>query len=150
MTTSEREYEPSPAAWVREQVELYEATNGAQGATLRETGLPVIIVRSVGRKSGKLRKTPLMKVHHEGSYALVASKGGADEHPVWYYNLLANPGEVWVQDGAQLMEVSVRELSGAEYEEWWERAVAAFPDYATYRTKTDRQIPVFVATPTVS
>jgi deazaflavin-dependent oxidoreductase (nitroreductase family) len=145
-----REYEPSPAAWVREQVELYESTNGVQGGTLRETGLPVIIVRSVGRTSGKLRKTPLMRVSHGGEYALVASKGGADEHPLWYYNLIAHPDEVWIQDGADLMAVSVRELSGDEYELWWDRAVAAFPDYADYRKKTTRKIPVFLASPSAA
>jgi len=139
-------YEPSPSEWVRDQVELYERTNGAEGNTLRDTGLPVIIVTTRGNKSGQIRKTPLMRVEHEGEYALVASQGGAPTHPVWYYNLVADPSSVTIQDGPEPFAVSVREVQGAERAEWWERAVAAFPPYAQYQLKTERQIPVFVAT----
>jgi deazaflavin-dependent oxidoreductase (nitroreductase family) len=142
------EYAPSPAQWVRDQVELYESSGGQQGTTLRDTGLPVVIVTTRGNKSGKIRKTPLMRVEHDGDYLLVASKGGAPEHPVWYYNLVADPGNVTVQDGPDRFEVSVRELEdGDERAQWWDRAVAAFPPYAEYQQKTERKIPVFVATP---
>lgn len=109
-------------------------------------GLPVIILTSVGAKSGKLRKTPLMRVEHDGRYAVVASLGGAPQHPVWYYNLLANP-RVELQDGAAKREYQARELSGAERDLWWERAVAAYPPYEEYQTKTERRIPVFVLEP---
>jgi deazaflavin-dependent oxidoreductase (nitroreductase family) len=139
------EYEPSPAQWVREQVETYERTGGQQANTLLDTGLPVIIVTMRGNKSGKVRKIPLMRVAHDGDYALVASKGGAPEHPVWYYNLKAQPNEVTVQDGPEPFKAEVREVSGAERAAWWERAVAAYPPYAEYQTKTNREIPVFVA-----
>jgi deazaflavin-dependent oxidoreductase (nitroreductase family) len=142
------EYAPSPAQWVRDQVELYESSGGQQGTTLRDTGLPVVIVTTRGNKSGKIRKTPLMRVEHDGDYLLVASKGGAPEHPVWYHNLVADPGNVTVQDGPDKFEVSVRELEdGDERAQWWDRAVAAFPPYAEYQQKTERKIPVFVATP---
>jgi F420H(2)-dependent quinone reductase len=141
------EYAPSPAQWVRDQVELYESSGGEQGTTLRDTGLPVVIVTTRGNKSGKIRKTPLMRVEHDGDYLLVASKGGAPQHPVWYYNLVADPGNVTVQDGPDKFEVSVRELDdGDERAQWWDRAVAAFPPYAEYQQKTDRKIPVFLAT----
>jgi deazaflavin-dependent oxidoreductase (nitroreductase family) len=140
------EYEPSPAQWVRDQVEAYERSGGTEANTLRDTGLPVVIVTSVGSRSGKLRKTPLMRVEHEGEYALVASKGGAPEHPVWYHNLKAHPDSVMIQDGPEPFDVHVRELSGEEREVWWERAVAAYPPYAEYRERTDRHIPVFLAT----
>ena len=139
-------YEPSPSEWVRDQVELYERTGGAEGNTLRDTGLPVIIVTTRGNKSGQIRKTPLMRVEHDGEYALVASQGGAPKHPVWYYNLVANPESVTIQDGPEPFAVTVREIEGAERDEWWERAVAAFPPYAQYQLKTERRIPVFVAT----
>ena len=139
------EYEPSPARWVREQVETYERTGGQQANTLLDTGLPVIIVTMRGNKSGKVRKIPLMRVAHDGDYALVASKGGAPEHPVWYYNLKAKPDEVTIQDGPEPFAAEVREVSGAERAAWWERAVAAYPPYAEYQTKTNREIPVFVA-----
>ena len=141
------EYEPSPSEWVRDQVAEYEASGGTKGNTLLDTGMPVIIVSTRGNKSGKVRKTPLMRVEHDGEYALVASKGGAPEHPVWFYNLLADPDTVVVQDGPEPSEVSVREASGDEKREWWDRAVAAYPPYADYQAKTDRQIPLFIATP---
>ena len=143
----EGEYEPSTAAWVRDQVELYEGSGGTQGLTLRDTGLPVVIVTNRGASSGKVRKTPVMRVEHDGEYALVASKGGAPEHPEWFYNLEAHPDEVLIQDGPEPFAVSVREVSGDEKATWWERAVEAWPDYADYQKKTDRQIPVFVLTP---
>jgi F420H(2)-dependent quinone reductase len=139
------DYAPSPAPWVRDQVEAYERSGGAEANTLRETGLPVIIVTMRGNKSGKVRKIALMRVEHDGEYALVASKGGAPEHPVWYHNLKANPGEVTIQDGPDPFAAEVREVTGDERATWWTRAVAAYPDYADYQTRTDREIPVFVA-----
>jgi deazaflavin-dependent oxidoreductase (nitroreductase family) len=127
-------------------VEAYERSGGKEANTLMDTGLPVIIVTTRGNKSGKLRKTPLMRVEHAGEYALVASKGGAPDHPVWYYNLRADPSAVSIQDGPEPFDFTVREVDGAEREEWWARAVAAYPPYAEYQEKTDRKIPVFVAT----
>jgi F420H(2)-dependent quinone reductase len=141
----EGEYEPSPAKWVRDQVDEYERSGGRDGTTLRDTGLPVIVVTNRGNKSGKLRKTPLMRVEHNGEYALVASMGGAPTHPVWYYNLKSNPHDVTIQDGSAVFDAEVHELSGDERAQWWERAVAAYPPYAEYQAKTERQIPVFVA-----
>lgn len=141
------EYEPSPAQWVRDQVEAYEASGGQEANTLRDTGMPVVIVTTRGNKTGKIRKTPLMRVEHGGQYALVASKGGAPTHPVWYYNLKANPDSVTVQDGPEPFDAEVREVTGDERAEWWDRAVAAYPPYADYQTYTDREIPVFVAAP---
>jgi deazaflavin-dependent oxidoreductase (nitroreductase family) len=140
------EYEPSPARWVSDQVESYERSGGKEGNTLLDTGLPVVIVSTRGSRSGKVRKTPLMRVEHGGQYALVASKGGAPQHPVWYYNLKSHPDEVAIQDGPEPFDVTVREAAGPEREEWWQRAVAAYPPYAEYQEKTSRQIPVFVAT----
>ncbi|WP_031046551.1 nitroreductase family deazaflavin-dependent oxidoreductase [Streptomyces sp. NRRL F-5650] len=140
------EYEPSPTQWVREQVELYESSGGTKGTTLRDTGLPVIVLTTRGARSGKLRKTPLMRVEHEGRYAAVASLGGAPKHPVWYFNVLADP-HVELQDGPVKQDMTAREVTGAEKAEWWERAVAAFPSYADYQEKTDREIPVFVLEP---
>ena len=140
------EYLPSPAGWVRDQVEEYEGSGGVRGTTLRDTGLPVVIVTNRGAKTGAVRKTPLMRVEHDGSYAAVASKGGAPAHPLWYHNLLANP-DVVVQDGADMWQMTARELAGEEREVWWERAVAAYPPYAEYQTKTERLIPVFVLEP---
>jgi F420H(2)-dependent quinone reductase len=140
------DYEPSPSRWVREQVETYEESGGERGNTLLDTGLPVIILTTRGNKTGKLRKTPLMRVEHGGEYALVASQGGAPTNPVWYYNLDADPTGVTIQDGPEPIEVRVRKVEGQERAEWWERAVAAYPPYAEYQTRTDRQIPVFVAT----
>jgi deazaflavin-dependent oxidoreductase (nitroreductase family) len=139
------EYVPSPAQWVREQVAAYERTGGEEANTLRDTGLPVIIVTMRGNKSGKVRKVALMRVAHDGEYALVASKGGAPTHPVWYYNLRANADEVTIQDGPEPFEAEVREVTGPERAAWWERAVGAYPPYAEYQTKTDREIPVLVA-----
>jgi deazaflavin-dependent oxidoreductase (nitroreductase family) len=138
------EYQPSPEQWVRDQVEEYESSGGTRGTTLR--GVPVIVLTSRGARSGKLRKTPLMRVEHDGRYAVVASKGGAPEHPVWYHNLVADP-HVELQDGADRRDYTARQLSGDEREQWWQRAVAVWPDYAEYQTKTDRQIPVFVLEP---
>jgi F420H(2)-dependent quinone reductase len=141
------EYEPSPSEWVRDQVAEYEASGGTKANTLLDTGLPIIIFTSRGNKSGKVRKTPVMRVEHGGEYALVASKGGAPEHPVWYYNLIADPQGIALQDGPEPFDVVVREASGDEKAVWWERAVAAYPPYAEYQAKTDRQIPLFIATP---
>jgi deazaflavin-dependent oxidoreductase (nitroreductase family) len=139
------EYEPSPEAWVREQVERYEATDGREAGTLRDTGLPVVIFTTRGNKSGKLRKTPLMRVEHDGAYLMVASQGGAPQHPVWYYNVKADPEALMVQDGADRFDARARELEGKEREVWWQRAVEAFPPYAEYQRNTDRQIPVLLA-----
>jgi F420H(2)-dependent quinone reductase len=138
------EYEPSPWDHVRDQVEQYERSGGKEGATLR--GRPVIILTTVGAKSGQIRKTPLMRVEHDGRYAVVASLGGAPKHPVWYHNVVANP-RVELQDGPTKREYKAREVTGDEKAEWWERAVATWPDYAVYQTKTSRQIPVFVLEP---
>jgi deazaflavin-dependent oxidoreductase (nitroreductase family) len=139
------EYEPSPRDWVREQVAAYEASGGREANTLRDTGLPIIVVTTRGNRSGKVRKVPLMRVEHDGDYALVASQGGSPKHPVWYHNLTANPDDVMIQDGAEPFAVKVREVTGGERDEWWRRAVAAYPPYAEYQTRTERQIPVFVA-----
>ena len=143
--TLDGEYEPSPEQWVRDQVATYEATDGLEANTLMDTGLPVVIFTTRGRKSGKLRKMALMKVEHDAKYALVASKGGAPEHPVWYHNLTADPDALMVQDGADRWDATARELTGDERQEWWDRAVAAYPPYAEYQTKTDRLIPVLLA-----
>ena len=143
--TLEGEYEPSPWQWVRDQVETYERTGGREANTLRDTGLPIIIVTTRGARSGKIRKTALMRVEHDGEYALVASMGGAPKHPVWYFNLKADPSAVMIQDGPEPWDAEVREVDGDERAEWWERAVAAFPPYAEYQQKTERRIPVFVA-----
>ena len=142
----EGEYEPSPSQWVRDQVELYESSGGTKGTTLADTGLPVILLTTVGAKSGKIRKTPLMRVEHDGTYAVVASQGGAPTHPVWYFNVQADP-HVELQDGPRKWDLTAREVTGDEKAAWWERAVAAYPPYAEYQTKTDRQIPVFVLEP---
>jgi len=142
---TDAEYEPSPAQWVRDQVEAYERSGGREANTLLDTGMAVVIVTTRGNKSGKVRKTPLMRVEHDGYYALVASKGGAPTHPVWYYNLLADPTEVSIQDGPEALAFTVRQVEGDEKAEWWARAVAAYPPYADYQAKTDRPIPVFVA-----
>lgn len=140
----EGDYEPSPESWAREQAERYEATDGREGAELR--GRPVIVLTSVGARTGKLRKTPLMRVEHDGVYAVVASLGGAPKHPVWYHNLKKNP-HVELQDRDVKRDYRAREVDGEEKQVWWERAVETWPDYATYQTKTKRRIPVFVLEP---
>jgi F420H(2)-dependent quinone reductase len=137
----EGEYAPSPAQWVRDQVERIESSGGADGTVMR--GMPVIVMTMRGAKSGKLRKVPVMRVEHDGVYAAVASLGGAPRNPLWYANLVADP-HVLVQDGPVRREMTAREVHGPEKALWWERAVEAFPDYATYQARTDRQIPVFV------
>lgn len=138
------EYAPSTSDWARKQAELFESSGGAEGNELR--GMPVIVLTSVGAKSGLLRKTALMRVEHDGQYAVVASLGGAPKHPVWYFNLKANP-LVELQDGAEKRDYIAREIDGDERAIWWERAVAAYPPYADYQLKTERVIPVFVLTP---
>ncbi|MFD8691085.1 nitroreductase family deazaflavin-dependent oxidoreductase [Streptomyces sp. NPDC059651] len=138
------EYEPSPTPWVREQVEQYESSGGTEGTTMRD--MPVIVLTTRGARSGKIRKTPLMRVEHNGSYAVVASQGGAPKHPVWYHNLIAD-SRAELQDGPVRQDMTAREVTGDEKALWWERAVAAYPDYADYQEKTDRQIPVFVLEP---
>ena len=140
----EGEYEPSTSDWARENAELYMASGGTQGTDLK--GRPVVLLTSVGAKTGKLRKTPLMRVEHDGQYAVVASLGGAPKHPVWYHNISAHP-RVELQDGTRTAEYEAREVFGDEKATWWERAVAVWPDYADYQRKTDREIPVFVLTP---
>ena len=138
------EYAPSESDFARDQVDLYERSGGTEGAD--NQGKPVIVLTSVGAKSGKLRKTPLMRVEHDGEYAVVASLGGALKHPVWYYNLSANPN-VELQDGPVKKDYQAREVHGEEYAAWFERAVAAWPDYAEYQKKTTRTMPIFVLTP---
>jgi F420H(2)-dependent quinone reductase len=138
------EYAPSTRDWARKQAERYEATGGAEAADLR--GRPIIVLTTLGARTGKLRKTALMRVEHEGVYAVVASMGGAPKHPVWYYNLKANP-HVELQDGPTRRDYLAREVTGSEKATWWARAVATWPDYAKYQTKTSRQIPVFVLEP---
>jgi deazaflavin-dependent oxidoreductase (nitroreductase family) len=141
------EYQPSAFEFARDQVDLYERSGGTEGTD--NQGHPVIILTSVGARSGKLRKTPLMRVEHDGQYAVVASLGGAPQHPVWYYNLVANP-HVELQDGPVKKDYQATEVQGAERDLWWERAVAAWPDYAAYQQKTTRVLPVFVLTPVSS
>jgi deazaflavin-dependent oxidoreductase (nitroreductase family) len=140
------EYVPSPSDWVRNQVDEYERSGGTSGTTLLDTGMPVVIVTNKGAKTDAVRKTPLMRVEHEGEYLAVGSKGGAPENPVWVYNLRANP-DVVVQDGPQTWPMTAREISGEEREIWWERAVAAYPSYADYQKNTDRLIPLFILEP---
>jgi deazaflavin-dependent oxidoreductase (nitroreductase family) len=144
--TMSGEYAPSPWEWVRNQVDEYERSAGASANTLPNTDWQIILLLTKGAKTGLLRKTPLMRVEHDGEYALVASLGGAPKHPVWYFNLLANPDDVSMQDGPAPFPVTVRELSGDEKAVWWERCVAAYPPYAEYQQKTERIIPVFLAT----
>jgi deazaflavin-dependent oxidoreductase (nitroreductase family) len=138
------EYAPSPSDWAREQAEKFEASGGTEAADLQ--GRPIILLTSIGAKTGKLRKRPLMRVEHNGEYAVVASRGGAPTHPVWYWNLVKNP-HVELQDGNVKRDYTAREVAGDERAAWWERAVEAWPPYAEYQTKTDRVIPVFVLTP---
>ena len=137
------EYGPSTWEWVADQAAEYEASNGQQANTLRDTGLPIIVMTTVGHKTGLVRKVPLMKVEHEGIYAIVASKGGAVNHPGWYHNLLADP-TVLIQDGPEPFETTVRLANGGERAEWWDRSVAAYSPYADYQEKTDREIPLFL------
>ena len=142
----EGEYAPSPQAWVRDQVELYERSGGRQGTTLQDTGLPVVVITNRGARSGKVRKTPLMRVEYHGRHAAVASQGGSPEHPLWYYNFRADP-HVQLQDGPDKHDMIAREIAGDERAEWWDRAVAAYPPYAEYQTKTTRKIPLFLLDP---
>lgn len=138
------EYEPGTSEWARDQAELFERTDGAEGKMLR--GQPIIVLTSVGAKTGKLRKTPLMRIEHDGEYAAIASLGGAPRNPLWYYNILAHP-HVELQDGPVTRDYLAREVSGDERETWWKRAVEVWPDYDEYAKKTSRVIPVFVLTP---
>jgi deazaflavin-dependent oxidoreductase (nitroreductase family) len=138
------EYEPSASERARNQVEEYESSGGTRGTTMHD--LPVVILTTLGAKSGKIRKTPLMRVEDSGRYAVVASLGGAPKHPVWYYNVKSHP-EVELQDGPVRQDMVAREVTGEERDKWWEIAVRAFPPYAGYQKKTDREIPVFVLTP---
>lgn len=147
MAHLEGTYVPSTSEWVRNQIDTYEKSGGKEGNTLLETGIPVVIVTMRGAKSGNVRKIALMRVEHNGEYALVASRGGSDENPDWYSNLIANPNEVLVQDGPEALAYTVREVSGEERDAWWERSAAVFPQYNDYRTKTSRIIPVLVASP---
>ena len=142
--SSNDDYLPSPSKWVRDQVQEYEGSGGTAGTTMRD--MPVVIVTMRGATSGKLRKVPLMRVERNGEYAAVASKGGAAENPVWYANLVADP-HVEVRDGTVVRAMTAREVTSEEKSIWWERCVAAFPDYADYQAKTERSIPVFVLTP---
>ena len=139
----EGEYAPSTSGWARKQAEAFEASGGAKSNTIQ--GRPIVLVTNVGAKSGKLHKTPLMRVEHDGEYLIVASKGGSHEHPRWYYNVRAHP-HVELQDGTEKHDYVARELEGAERETWWARAVEAYPPYAEYQTRTDRLIPVFLLT----
>ena len=139
------EYAPSPSDWAREQAEQYEATGGSEAGDLR--GMPVIVLTTVGAKSGKLRKTPLMRVEHEGEYAVIGSLGGAPKNPVWVYNVRKHP-KVELQDGPEKHDYEAREVSGAERDLWWRRAAEAYPPYDDYQAKTERVIPVFVLTRT--
>jgi deazaflavin-dependent oxidoreductase (nitroreductase family) len=141
----EGEYEPNPLQWVRDQVAEYEASGGQRANTLLDTGIPVIIVTMRGNKSGKVRKIALMRVEHEGEYALIASYGGRPANPVWYNNLVADP-HVTIQDGPEPHDYDVREVFDDERDEWFQRGVGVYPSYADYQSKTDRVIPVFVAT----
>lgn len=139
------EYEPSTQAWVADQVAAYEQSGGQRANTLRDTGLPIIVVTTRGAKSGKIRKFALMRVEHDGEYALVASKGGAPDHPAWYHNITADPTALMIQDGEKPFDAVAREVSGDEKKVWWDRAVEAYPPYAEYQERTDREIPVLVA-----
>lgn len=141
------DYEPSALAWVRDQVETYEATGGREANTLRESGIPIVIITCRGAASGKIRKFALMRVEHDGEYALVASMGGAPNNPGWYHNLVAEP-LVMIQDGPEPRDYRTRIAQGDERQLWWDRSVEVFPTYAEYQSTTDRIIPVFVATPT--
>ncbi len=141
------EYEPSPQEWVREQVETYERTGGREANTLLDTGLPIVIVTTRGAKTGKVRKFPVMRVEHDGEYALVASKGGTPDNPTWYHNVVARPSELTIQDGPDAFDAVAREVFDDEKAKWWARAVAAYPPYDEYQARTQRQIPLLVARP---
>lgn len=141
------DYLPSASDWVREQVEAYERSGGREANTLRDTGIPIIVVTMRGNQTGAVRKIALMRVEHDGEYALVASYGGRPNHPVWYRNLLADPDNVWVQDGPEPFRVRVREVTGEERQTWWGRAAVVYPPYVEYQQKTERTIPVLVASP---
>jgi len=145
--TIDGEYRPSTRDFVREQVDAYERSDGREANTFQDTGLPIVVVTMRGARTGAVRKVPLMRVEHDGEYALVASYGGRPAHPVWYWNLVAHPDEVQVQDGAARRMVTVREVHGDERATWWERAVSAYPPYEDYQQRTERTIPVFVASP---
>ncbi len=145
--TLQGDYEPSSSEWVRDQVAEYEASGGTRAATLLDTGLPVIIMTTRGHRSGKIRKNPLMRVEHDGEYALVASKGGDPKHPDWYHHLVTDPEALMIQDGPEPFDAAARLVTGEERARWWDRAVAAFAPYAEYAERTDREIPVFVARP---
>ncbi len=138
------QYAPGKSAWAREQAEQFEASKGAENGTLK--GKPIVVVTSVGAQTGSLRKTALMRVEHDGTYAVVASKGGAAKHPRWYYNFKANP-HVELQDGAHKGDYRAREATGEEKALWWQRALKVWPDYAGYQKRTERQIPVFILEP---
>jgi deazaflavin-dependent oxidoreductase (nitroreductase family) len=140
------EYAPSPADWVRDQVEKFEASNGAEANTLRDTGDPIVVITSVGARSGKLRKNPVMRVERDGKYVAIASKGGAPENPTWYHNFVANP-VVELQDGPVRKAYRARLVEGEERADWWQLAVDTWPTYAEYQQRTDREIPVFVLEP---
>ena len=144
--TLQGEYVPSKAKWVRDQVEKYEATDGAEANTLRDTGYPIVVITSRGAKSGNLRKNPVMRVERDGIYVAIASKGGSDDHPEWYHNFVAHP-EVDLQDGAVRKTYRVELAEGAERADLWDLAVRTWPTYASYQEKTDREIPVFKLTP---
>ena len=144
--TLQGEYVPSKAAWVREQVAKFEASNGAEANTLRDTGYPIVVITSRGARSGVLRKNPVMRVERDGVYVAIASKGGADEHPEWYHNFVAHP-EVDLQDGPVRKTYTVELLEGEEREDLWQLAVDTWPTYKSYQEKTERQIPVFKLTP---
>lgn len=139
-------YVPSKAAWVRDQVAAFEASDGAEANTLLDTGDPIVVITSVGSKSGNLRKNPVMRVERDGVYVAVASKGGAPDQPEWYYNFLAHP-EVDLQDGPVKKSYRARVAEGTERADWWAYAVSTWPTYGVYQTKTDREIPVFLLEP---
>ncbi|MGW6195440.1 nitroreductase family deazaflavin-dependent oxidoreductase [Kribbella sp. NPDC055110] len=144
MTSNSDDYAPSPTGWVRDQVEKVAAAGTTAAVDIK--GMKVVLLTMRGAKSGKIRKVPLMRVEHDGVYAAVASLGGAPKHPVWYFNLKADP-KLTLQDGETTKEYVAREIEGAEYDEWWPRAVAAYPPYAEYQTKTTRKIPLFLLDP---
>ena len=146
--TIEGDYEPGAWDWVNQQVQAYEDSGGQEATTLQGTTMPIVVITTRGHRSGKVRKFALMRVEHDGEYALVASKGGMPADPGWAHNLRADPQAVTLQDGPEPFAVTVREVEGEERDRWWERSVAAYPDYAEYQKNTERLIPVFVATPT--